>query len=177
MSMRSLLQPRSLLVLYFSTLCAAPAFAQSPGLGVPLMPAELGTLQPSILPDGTGLPPGSGSVQAGADVYARNCMACHGSDGTGTVNDALVGGIGSLTGPRPVLTVGSFWPWAPPLFDYVRRAMPYQTPGSLSDADVYSVTAYVLFLNGIIEADAVLDAQRLTDVRMPNADGFYLAYP
>jgi cytochrome c len=158
-------------------LSAVAVFAESPGLGVPLKQVELASLQPSILSDGTGLPPGSGSVQAGADVYARNCMACHGSDGTGTVNDALVGGIGSLTGPRPVLTVGSFWPWAPPLFDYVRRAMPYQTPGSLSDADVYSVTAYVLFLNGIIEADAVLDAQRLTDVRMPNADGFYLAYP
>ena len=158
-------------------LLGGSALGESPGLGVPLNRAELDALQVSILPDGSGLPPGSGSVQAGASVFARHCAACHGIDGTGSTNDALVGGAGSLTGPRPVLTVGSYWPWATTLFDYVRRAMPYTSPGTLSDGEVYSVTAYVLFLNGIVAEDSVLDAERLAAIRMPNVDGFYQAYP
>jgi cytochrome c len=118
------------------------------------------------------LPAGSGSVKQGAAVYVAKCQACHGEKGAGKPADALVGGIGTLASNNPVRTVGSYWPYATTLFDYVRRAMPTTAPMSLTNDEVYAVSAYVLNLNGIIAADAVMNAQTLPQVKMPNRSGF-----
>jgi catechol 2,3-dioxygenase-like lactoylglutathione lyase family enzyme len=142
----------------------------SPDLGTPIEDSALGA--PVILPDGTGLPPGSGSARQGEAIYREHCAVCHGLDGRSGVNDALVGGRDTLGTSRPVKTVGSYWPYATTLFDYVRRAMPYPSPGLLSDDEVYAVSAFLLHLNGIVEQDSVLDARRLGEIRMPNRDGF-----
>ena len=149
------------------------AIAEGPGLGRVAAPDEIASWDISIGPDGAGLPPGRGTPKQGEAVYAEKCVACHGEKGAGKPNDQLVGGRGSLSGDQaPVKTVGSFWPYATTLFDYVRRAMPLNAPKSLSDEEVYAVSAYVLQLNGIIgEADA-MDAQTLPQVQMPNRDGF-----
>jgi cytochrome c len=109
---------------------------------------------------------------AGRRVYAQHCQACHGEGGRGGPNDTLVGSRGTLGGDAPVKTVGSYWPYATTLFDYVDRAMPYQAPGSLSADEVYAVTAYLLFENGIIADDAEMNAETLPKVAMPNRDGF-----
>jgi S-disulfanyl-L-cysteine oxidoreductase SoxD len=154
---------------------AAPAAAQAPKFGQPIAPADIALWDISIGPDGAGLPPGRGSVAQGAAVYAAQCQACHGEKGAGKPNDALVGGIGSLAPEKtPLKTVGSYWPYATTLFDYVRRAMPFQESQSLTSDEVYAVSAYILNLNGIIGANEVLDAQSLPKVTMPNRDGFLL---
>jgi cytochrome c len=152
---------------------SSAALADGPGLGQAASTDEMATWDISIGPDGAGLPPGRGTPKQGEAVYAAKCVACHGEKGAGKPNDQLVGGRGSLNGDQPpVKTVGSFWPYATTLFDYVRRAMPLNAPKSLSDDEVYAVSAYILQLNGIIgEADA-LDAQTLPQVQMPNRDGF-----
>lgn len=152
---------------------AAPAAAQPPRFGQPIAPADIAAWDISIGADGAGLPPGSGTAAQGEVVYAAKCQACHGERGTGGPNDALVGGIGSLApGQPPVKTVGSYWPYATTLFDYVRRAMPFPDSKSLSSDELYAVSAYILNLNGIIGANDVLDAQSLPKVNMPNRDGF-----
>jgi len=154
---------------------AAPALAaDGPQLGRPATQDDIAPWDISIGPDGAGLPPGRGTVARGEMVYAGKCQACHGEEGAGRPNDRLVGGIGSLAPDRgpPVKTVGSYWPYATTLFDYVRRAMPWDRPKSLSDEEVYSVAAYILYLNGVIPQDAVLDAQSLPKVQMPNRAGF-----
>jgi cytochrome c len=152
---------------------AFAARAQTPDLGRPISPADIAPWDISIPPDGTGLPPGSGTAAQGEVLFAQACQGCHGMHGAGKPNDALVGGQGTLTGPgMPVKTVGSFWPYATTLFDYVRRAMPVTAPKSLTDDQVYAVCAYILRLNGIITADATMNAQTLPAVRMPNRDGF-----
>lgn len=154
------------------------ALAESaPGLGVALSEAELQATQVSIMPNGDGLPPGSGDAVAGQTVYQIRCMACHGEEGTGGINDRLVGGAGSLATSRPIKTVGSYWPYATTLFDYVRRAMPYQTPGALDDDEVYAVTAYLLYLNDIVGEHDAMSATTLPLVRMPNREGFIRVYP
>ena len=152
---------------------SSAALAEGPGLGRVATPDEIGSWDVSIGPDGAGLPPGRGTPKQGETVFAEKCVACHGEKGAGKPNDQLVGGRGSLSGEQaPVKTVGSFWPYATTLFDYVRRAMPLNAPKSLSDDEVYAVSAYILQLNGIIgEADA-MDAQTLPQVQMPNRDGF-----
>lgn len=142
------------------------------GLGRAATPAEIKGWDLDGKPDGSGLPPGQGSVAAGKQVYEKQCASCHGATGTGGTAAALVGGIGSLSAARPVQTVGSFWPYATTLFDYTRRAMPWDKPNSLSADEVYAVTAYVLNMNKIVPADAVMNAQTLPAVRMPNRDGF-----
>jgi cytochrome c len=152
---------------------AMPASAQTPQFGQPIAPADIVTWDASIGPDGVGLPEGRGTALKGEQVYLEKCQACHGEKGVGRPNDVLVGGIGSLApGTPPVRTVGSYWPYATTLFDYVRRAMPFQSPKSLTDDEVYAVSAYVLSLNGIISATDVLDARSLPKVKMPNRDGF-----
>jgi cytochrome c len=152
---------------------ATSAVAQAAQFGQPIAPADIAPWDISVEPDGTGLPPGRGTAEQGEIVYAANCQACHGEKGTGRPNDALVGGKGSLAPETtPVKTVGSYWPYATTLFDYVRRAMPFQESQSLTSDEVYAVSAYILHLNGIIGKDDALDAQSLPKVRMPNRDGF-----
>jgi cytochrome c len=158
-------------------LLGSAALAEAPSLGVPLDPETVAALDYTVMPNGDGLPPGAGTVEAGGAVFRQHCIACHGADGAGAVNDALVGGQGSLATPSPQKTVGSYWPYATTLFDYIRRAMPYQSPGILADDDLYAVTAYILFLNGIIAEDAGLDQENLPLVKMPNRDGFIPAWP
>ena len=157
-------------------LCSG-AHAAGPGLGQEISDDDLSAWDISIEPNGGGLPPGSGSVSAGADVYAAKCAQCHGATGTEGPTDPLAGGIGSLTTETPAKTVGSFWPYATTLFDYTRRAMPFDAPQSLTADETYAVTAYVLHLNGILEEDAVLDAASLPALAMPNQDGFVSYWP
>ena len=130
----------------------------------------------TVFPDGMGLPTGSGTAREGAAVYTQHCQACHGVRGTQGINDRLVGGIGSLATGAPIRTVGSYWPYATTLFDYIRRAMPYPTPGVLSNAQLYAVTAYLLYENGIVGQDQRLDAAGLPAIAMPNRDGFSPAF-
>jgi len=149
------------------------ASAQTPKLGQPIAPADIAPWDISIGPDGAGLPPGRGTAAQGEAVYVAKCQACHGEKGAGRPNDRLVGGKGTLApNQTPVKTVGSYWPYATTLFDYVRRAMPFQESQSLSSDEVYAVSAYILNLNEIVGKDDVLDAQTLPQVKMPNRDGF-----
>lgn len=150
---------------------------EGPGLGVELTPEQIAAWDINIAPDGTGLPPGSGDAREGAEVFAVQCIACHTTDGSDGLNDRLVGGHGTLASAVPVRTVGSFWPYATTIFDYIRRAMPYALPQSLTDDETYALTAYLLHLNGIIGEDEIMDAESLPRVEMPNRDGFILAWP
>ena len=143
-----------------------------PDLGRAATAAEIAAADISIAPSGAGLPAGQGSVKAGAAVYAAKCESCHGPKGAGKPADALVGGTGTLAQANAVRTVGSYWPYATTLFDYIRRAMPTTAPLSLTNEEVYAVSAYVLHLNGIVAEDAVMNAQTLPQVRMPNREGF-----
>jgi len=152
---------------------AASALAQTPQFGQPIAPADLAPWDIEITPSGAGLPPGKGTVAQGEAIYAAKCQACHGAKGEGRPNDRLVGGNGTLAaGQAPVKTVGSYWPYATTLFDYVRRAMPWDQPKTLTNDEVYAVSAYILNLNGIIGASDAMDAQSLAKVQMPNRDGF-----
>jgi S-disulfanyl-L-cysteine oxidoreductase SoxD len=171
MSMRKVLVaavPAALLVL------TAPVFAQqSPNLGKPVSQEDLASWDISIGPDGAGLPPGSGTVQQGEAVFAAKCQPCHGAKGAGQPNDRLVGGQGSLPGDKPAIkTIGSYWPYATTLFDYIRRAMPLNESKSLTSDEVYGVVAYLLNLNGVIPESETINAQSLPKVAMPNREGF-----
>jgi S-disulfanyl-L-cysteine oxidoreductase SoxD len=133
----------------------------------------------TIPPDGKGLPAGSGTATQGESIYATRCASCHGERGqspkydpAATRRTILVGGRGTLDTDKPVLTIGSYWPYATTLWSYINRAQPFDEPGSLTHEQVYAVTAYLLYLNGIIGESAVLDARTLPAVRMPNRDGF-----
>lgn len=134
--------------------------------------AEIRAWDIDVRTDGVGLPVGHGDVVAGARVYAEKCAVCHGSKGQGGPMDKLTGGEATLTTTGPVKTIGSYWPYASTLFDYVRRAMPFNAPQSLSTEQTYSVVAYVLHLNGILPEDATLDASTLPQIQMPNRNGF-----
>jgi len=151
--------------------------ADGPNLGRPATPDEIAGWDISILPNGAGLPSGSGTAASGDAIYAAKCQSCHGEKGAGQPNDRLVGGHGTLAGPSPVRTVGSYWPYATTVFDYIRRAMPYQQPHSLTNDEVYALTAYLLYQNGIIAEADVMSAQTLPKVKMPNRDNFILSYP
>ncbi len=148
----------------------SPAFAYD--FGRPATPNEIELWDMDVRPDGKGLPEGSGTVAHGKVVYDENCEACHGPNGQGGIKDRLVGGQGTLASANPVKTVGSFWPYATTLYDYIHRAMPYPAPGSLSADDTYAVTAYILSLNGLLPADVNLDKETLPKIKMPNRDGF-----
>jgi cytochrome c len=167
---------RKTLLVAAAAFAMAPALAcaaEGPNLGRVATPEEIASWDISIGPDGAGLPPGSGTPKQGEAVYAQKCLACHGERGAGKPNDPLVGGQGTLPGDKPaVKTVGSFWPYATTVFDYVRRAMPYNESKSLTNDEVYAVVAYVLNLNGIIADNDTMDALTLPNVKMPNRDGF-----
>jgi S-disulfanyl-L-cysteine oxidoreductase SoxD len=153
--------------------CATAAQAQSAyGIGRVATPAEIAGWNIDIDRDGNNLPPGSGSVSHGRQVFDQQCASCHGPKGEGGIGDKLVGGQGTLATPKPVRTVGSYWPYAPTLFDYIRRAMPQNAPQSLSNDDVYAVSAYILNLNGLLPAEATLDAKTLSAIKMPNRSMF-----
>jgi len=142
------------------------------GIGQPATEAQIAGWNIDIAPDGKNLPPGAGTVAEGHKIYETACTACHGAKGEGGMGDRLVGGQGTLASDKPVRTVGSYWPYATTLYDYIRRAMPLTAPQTLSNDEVYAVTAYVLYLNGLVKEDARLDAQALRDIKMPNRDGF-----
>ena len=144
---------------------------ESPQLGKTIAPPELGEFD-LIASKESALPSGSGTAFQGREIYAAQCMSCHGADGAGgPANQRLVGGnIKSVE--DPVRTVGSFWPHASTLFDYVRRAMPANAPKSLSNTEVYQVVAYVLYMNGLIDQYKIINAETLLALKMPNAEGF-----
>lgn len=142
------------------------------GLGRPATDEEIRAWNIDVSPTGEGLPPGQGTVTQGAQVYAGKCAACHGPTGVEGPKDKLVGGQNTLTTPKPVRTIGSYWPYATTLYDYIHRAMPFNAPQSLTSDETYSVIAWLLFQNKVIAEDAVIDAQTLPKVQMPNRNGF-----
>jgi mono/diheme cytochrome c family protein len=165
---------RSLEAFFGLMLVCFPIAAQGPayGLGHTATSDEIRKWDIAISPDGKELPPGSGTAVEGSKIYAARCAACHGKTGREGPKDVLVGGQGTLNTKKPVRTVGSYWPYATTVWDYINRAMPYQQPGTLSAGEVYSVTAYLLSLNGIIKESDVMDAKTLPQVKMPNRNGF-----
>lgn len=169
------------------TLFPVPSVAQGTSyhLGRSPTPEEIRAWDISVNPLGEGLPPGSGTAKEGANIYAQRCTECHGQSGTASETSAnarraapaLVGGQGTLNTPNPVRTIGSFWPFATTVWDYINRTMPLFGEGSLSADEVYAVTAFLLFRNGIIQESDVMDSRTLPKVRMPNRDGFVPARP
>ena len=150
--------------------------AETPNLGKPITPAELAPWDITVMPDGSGLPAGSGTPAQGAAIYAQKCVACHGENGRGGLAVLLIGGPpkASLDGGK---TIPNFWPYATTLFDVIRRAMPYQAPGSLTSAEVYALTAYLLAGNKLIGETDLIDAQTLPKVKMPNTGNFIVRFP
>ena len=160
------------------SLTALPVMADSAkktGLGRVALPEEVAAWDIDVRPDGLGLPPGKGSVKEGEELYQTNCAACHGEFGEAVGRwPVLAGGAGSLKHEAPEKTVGSFWPFASTTFDYIRRAMPYGNARSLTDNEIYAITAYILHMNDIVKADFVLSKENFTTVKLPNADGFFM---
>ena len=165
---------RAIVVAALCFASAAAATAQSPtyGVGRPPRADELLAIDIEVLPDGTGLPAGRGSADAGLPVYKSRCALCHGPTGREGPQDVLAGGAGTLATLKPLKTVGSYWPYATTLWDYLNRAMPFDHPSTMAPDQVYAVTAYVLSLAHIVPENAVLDARSLPQIRMPNRDGF-----
>ena len=159
-------------LLSFASCLALSACADSPRLGRPISNEEIAAWNTSILPDGSNLPAGSGTPAQGAQIFAQKCAACHGENGRGGAASALLpkGPITSINAAEK--TIGNFWPYASTLFDYIRRAMPWQQPKSLTNDEVYALTAYLLALNKVTSDDVKLDAASLAKVEMPNRNGF-----
>jgi len=157
-------------------LVSTSGLAQTPNLGKPLTPDELAGWDINILPDGTGLPAGSGTTSEGARIYSAKCAMCHGENGKGGTNARLVGRE-PIKDMESEKTIANFWPYATTLFDYIRRAMPWRQPRSLSNDEVYALTAYILSLNKLIGENETMNAQTLPKVRMPNRDGFIIRFP
>ena len=153
------------------------SLAETPNLGKPIDEAAIAAWDISILPDGTGLPKGSGMPAQGAVIYAEKCATCHGDNGKGgtaaaLVSDNVIAGISASQ-----KTIKNFWPYSTTIFDFIRRAMPFQMPRSLTDDEVYALTAYILAENKLIGASDVMDAQTLPKVKMPNRDNFIIRFP
>ena len=151
---------------------AASRAGESYGIGRTATPEEIAGWDIDVAPDGAGLPPGHGGVDEGRAIYDEKCAACHGAHGEGKPMDRLAGGFGTVFDAKSERTVGSFWPYATTLFDFVRRAMPFDAPQSLTPDQVYAVCSYVLYLNKLVPQDAVLDAQTLPKIEMPNRSHF-----
>ncbi|WP_444668057.1 c-type cytochrome [Cereibacter changlensis] len=153
---------------------AAPVAAEPLGLGRPALPEEVTAWDVSVLPDGTGLPEGSGDVLTGEEVFAEKCSSCHGEFAEGLDSwPVLAGGEGTLTDRRPVKTVGSYWPYLSTVFDYIHRSMPFGAAQTVSVDETYAITAFLLYSNGLVEDDYVLSKANFLEVELPNADGFY----
>jgi S-disulfanyl-L-cysteine oxidoreductase SoxD len=174
---------RACLALGLAWLAAtSSALAEEPGhygYGTVATPAQIAGWDIDVRgDDGLGLPPGKGSVQHGADVFADQCAVCHGTFGEGEGRfPKLAGGSGTLRNDRPEPTVGSYWPFASTLFDYINRAMPYPAPHSLSSDDVYALTAYILNVNDVVPDHFVADRDSLPKVKMPNRNAFVWTDP
>jgi S-disulfanyl-L-cysteine oxidoreductase SoxD len=166
------------IVLASVLLLSGQAGAEGPNLGKPISQADLAPWDLTVMPDGTGLPPGSGMPGEGKALFADNCALCHGEEGKGGIVEAVVvNNPPPLTGPGSVKSIANFWPAATTLFDFIRRAMPYTQPRSLTDDQIYALTAYLLYMNKVIgEADRI-DATSLPRVRMPNRDNFFPEFP
>ena len=159
-------------------LCSGAAFAQSPGLGAKISEADIAAWDISILPDGTGLPPGSGTAAQGAPIFAAKCAMCHGEGAKGTpLASALVGAPPLAGGIETTKTIANFWGYSTTAFDFIRRAMPFQAPRSLTNDEVYSLVAYLLAINKLIPESEVVNAKTLPQVKMPNRDGFIIRFP
>lgn len=155
-------------------LFVSAAWAQSPKYGLGRAPTaeEVRAWNITVFPDGRGLPEGSGTAVEGKDVYERRCQRCHGTEGKGGDEAPIAGGKGTIATPKPLRTVGSYWPYSTTLFDYIRRAMPFKDPGMLTANQTYAVAAYILQLNGIVGANEAMNAKSLPQVKMPNREGF-----
>jgi cytochrome c len=151
---------------------ALAAYSQKYNVGRPATPEEINSTDQFMAPDGTGLPAGKGTAADGREIYSRRCARCHGAQGQGDEEGPLVGGKGTLKSAKPLKTVGSFWPYATTIYDYVHRAMPFDNPGLLDANQTYSVVALILHMNGIIGEKDEMNAQTLPKVKMPNRDGF-----
>lgn len=149
-----------------------PGTPAAPRLGLPVSVAEVARWDRDVFPDGRGLPPGAGRAAEGAALFRRHCQACHGAGGRGASAEELAGATEPLSSATPDKTIGSYWPYATTLFDFIRRAKPMGAPGSLTADEVYALSAYLLQVNGVIDADAEMNARTLPAVRMPNRDGF-----
>jgi cytochrome c len=176
MSMHKPLLAAVALVAGTVALASAAAQAEGPNLGQPITEADVGAWNLNAMPDGTGMPPGSGTPAQGAAIFAEKCVACHGEGGKGGAAAALVG--------RPPLdridatkTIANFWGYASTVFDFTRRAMPWMSPKTLTDDEVYAITAYLLSENQIIGPNDTMNAQTLPKVKMPNADNFIIRFP
>ena len=168
---------RNAVALAALALGSSAALAQAPNLGIPISEAEIAAWDISIMPDGSGLPPGSGTPEQGARIFAAKCASCHGPNATGGSNAALVGAPPLTNGIDTTKTIANFWPYATTLFDFTRRAMPWPRPRTLTNDEVYALTAYILALNKIIGDNDVMTAETLPKVRMPNRDGFIVRFP
>jgi mono/diheme cytochrome c family protein len=174
MFMRSV-SMRGLLVGSAAATLAVSALAQEgPRLGRPATPQEIASWDITVAPDGVGLPHGSGTARQGEPVYVAKCQGCHGVKGRGGPNLDLAGGMGTIGKPNQLKTIGSHWPYATTIFDYVFTSMPYQETKSLTHDETYALTAYLLFINEIIGENDVIDAQTLPKVKMPNRDNFIM---
>jgi cytochrome c len=169
-------------VVICGVLCSGAARAQTKeparfGIGRAATPAEIAAWDIDVRPDGAGRPPGSATSADGAPIYAARCASCHGKTGKEGPNDRLVGRLPNDAFPfgrdaSAQHTIGNYWPYATTVFDYIRRAMPSDAPGSLKDSEVYALTAYLLYLNDLIPADAIIDRTSLPKVKMPARDRF-----
>jgi S-disulfanyl-L-cysteine oxidoreductase SoxD len=162
----------AILTLPFLAYASTNAAAPTPALGNTLSAAEAANWNFSVFPDGRGLPPGGGTALQGKPIYEQRCGGCHGPNGIGGSADELAGAQHGLKDAEPDKTIGSYWPYAPTLFDYIRRAMPANAPGSLNNNELYAVTAYLLQMNKLIDAERILDANTLPAINMPNRNGF-----
>jgi mono/diheme cytochrome c family protein len=178
MSMRKLALAAGVaaLALGASALALGVAFAESPKLGKPITQADLAEWDINVLPDGTNLPAGSGKAADGAKIFAEKCVACHGEGGKGGIAARVIGGPpkATLDGGK---SIANYWPYATTVFDFIRRSMPWTQPRSLTDQEVYALTAYLLAGNKLIGEDDEMNATTLPKVKMPNRDNFVIRFP